>query len=185
MEDVMNGRDVVDYLQLLAEQRANLNHSIEMGQRKLLFRLRTQIVSRAPMSSEAKGPREEFVAFARWLESAGTLENTYLGEGEGGQPRFRSLQMAADSVSELQSQQLRRTLVSNDEAYLEKWQNWALEGLENQLNRWRHLPPAALPLRIVVRAEPLQVEPQYAALVTGHGNTTLRFTVRTNYHMVS
>jgi hypothetical protein len=175
----MNGRDVEDVLQLLAEQRAALNHSIETYQRKLLFRLRTQIVGRAPVSAEAKGPVEEFVAFARWLEAARTLEHTYLGEGEGGQPWFRSLQMTADAVRDLQSQQLRRTLYDHglDENYLEQWTYWSLEGLEAQLNRWRHLPAAALPLRIEVHAAPLAVPAEYRELVRKHGDTTLLFRV--------
>ena len=178
----MNGTDVDDVNRILAEHRAASNNTIQAYQQKLAFRLRTQLVKRNPVTSkESTGPIAEFTAFARWLEACGTLEGTYLTEVEGGQERFRSLQMAAGSTTELQSQQLRRVLYySTGEAYLEEPYQWVKPVLESQLNSWRHLPAAALPLRIQVDFGRLEVEPQYKALVAPYGDETLYFTVHDN-----
>jgi hypothetical protein len=179
MEELMNGRDVADVVEILRDQRMAMNRSVQKYQRKLVARVRTQLVDRAPTASSLSNAREQHTEFARWLEARKTLEGTYLSESEGGQPRVRTLQMTAESVRDLRSEELRQVLPGKYEYFLEP-HTWVLRELERQLNHWRHVSMDDLPWWIHVDFAPLVVEPDYENAVRPYGTTTLTFTVTGN-----
>lgn len=174
----MNGQDMLDFVKELGVDQAGEFQRITRVQNKAAYRLATQIRNRNPVTSEVEGAVEQFVVFANWLQDCQTLENTFVAEGQGGQPRFRSLQMTANEVAILRSEELRRVIRRPDgRSYLERWIDWAMPALEQKLNRWRHLPGSDLPLRIVVFHEDLRVEPENQKLLDSYGRVTLRFAV--------
>lgn len=175
----MNESDVVGIQKVLDEDRIALNRRILDHRHRLVQRLRSQLVQRAPQRAASDESAEQFQGFARWLEGCKTLENTYRDERHGGHSRAWAAQVVAKEVSLLRSGTLRRVLEENGEPYVES-PDWVLRELETQLNRWRQLTVSSVPLWIHVQYSTLQLNTQKNAAMHPHGAHTLAFIVTDN-----
>ncbi len=177
----MNITDEDDALSSLKRQRSNLNTEVVINQNKFVWKVVNPLIRRMPGFAETNGPVDEFVVRARWLAERGTLEETYLKENEGGESLVRTLQRVAKAIDKIKSPELRRIVYDPvlKDWRLESWTDWAIPLLESQLNRWKHVPGAALPLRISVTPETLKLNPKYRTTLEDEA-TTLRFDVTDN-----
>lgn len=177
--DIVNESDVDGIRQVLDGDRVALNRRITTHRHRLVRRLRAQLIQRAPKRSVADGATEQFIGFARWLESCKTLERTYRDEQHGGHSRSWAVSAAAKEVSILRSNSLRQMLERDGELSVES-PDWALRELESQLNHWRGLTIESVPVWIHIQYEPLQFRNPKLQLLYPRGAYTLSFTLTDN-----